>query len=69
MINPYFIFFSSNMAYISSEIENFDNAKGDENIYKIKLYAKEKERIEENKRNIISLINQYNSELQNCKKE
>ena len=31
--------FSENMAYISAEIENFDNAKGDENIDKIKLYA------------------------------
>ena len=61
--------FSENMAYISSEIENFDNAKGDENIDKIKLYAKEKERLEENKNNIISQINQYNSELQNCEEE
>ena len=34
--------FSENMAVISAEIENFDNAKGDENIDKIKLYAKEK---------------------------
>ena len=57
--------FSENMAYISAEIENFDNAKGDENIDKIKLYAKEKERLEENKKNIISQINQYNSELEN----
>ena len=61
--------FSENMAYITSEIENFDNAKGDENIDKIKLYAKEKERLEENKRNIISQITQYNSELQNCEEE
>ena len=58
--------FSENMAYTSAEIENFDNAKGDENIDKIKLYAKEKERLEQNKKNIISQINQYNSELKNC---
>ena len=61
--------FSENMAYISAEIENFDNAKGDENIDKIKLYAKEKERLEENKKNIISQINQYNSELKNCEEQ
>ena len=61
--------FSENMAYISAEIENFDNAKGDENIDKIKLYAKEKERLEENKKNILSQINQYNTELQNCEEE
>ena len=57
--------FSENMAYISAEIENFDNAKGDENIDKIKLYAKEKERLEQNKKNIASQINQYESELKN----
>ena len=57
--------FSENMAYISAEIENFDNAKGDENIDKIKLYAKEKERLEQNKKNIASQINQYESELNN----
>ena len=61
--------FSENMAYISAEIENFDNAKGDENIDKIKLYAKEKERLEENKKNIISQINQYNSELGNFEEQ
>ena len=54
--------FSENMAYITKEIENFDNIKGDENIDKIKLYAKEKERLEQNKNNIISQINQYNTE-------
>ena len=54
------------MAYTSNDIENFDIAKVDENIDKIKLYAKEKERLEQNKKNIISQINQYNSELKNC---
>ena len=61
--------FSENMAYITSEIENFDNAKGDENIDKIKLYAKEKERLEQNKKNIISQINQYDSELVNYQQQ
>ena len=61
--------FSENMAFISAEIENFDNAKGDENIDKIKLYAKEKERLEQNKNNIMSQINQYNSELENCEEQ
>ena len=58
--------FSENMAVISAEIENFDNAKGDENIDKIKLYAKEKERLEQNKTNIVSQITQYNTELESC---
>ena len=61
--------FSENMAYISAEIENFDNAKGDENIDKIKLYAKEKERLEQNKKNIISQINQYNTELNGAEEQ
>ena len=61
--------FSENMAYITKEIENFDNIKGDENIDKIKLYEKEKERLEQNKNNIISQINQYNTELDNCKEQ
>jgi len=61
--------FSENMAYISAEIENFDNAKGDENIDKIKLYAKEKERLEQNKKNILSQINQYDAELANYQQQ
>ncbi len=61
--------FNENMAYITAEIENFDNAKGDENIDKIKLYAKEKERLEQNKKNILSQINQYEAELSNCQQQ
>ena len=61
--------FSENMAFISAEIENFDNAKGDENIDKIKLYAKEKERLEQNKKNIALQINQYETELANCQQQ
>ena len=61
--------FSENMAYISAEIENFDNAKGDENIDKIKLYAKEKERLEQNKKNIALQINQYEAELANYQQQ
>ena len=55
--------FSENMAYITKEIENFDNIKGDENIDKIKLYAKEKERLEQNKNNIISQISIYGTRV------
>jgi hypothetical protein len=61
--------FSENMAFITAEIENFDNAKGDENIDKIKLYAKEKERLEQNKKNIALQINQYETELANCQQQ
>lgn len=61
--------FSENMALISSEIENFDNAKGDEGIDKIKLYAKEKERLEQNKKNILSQITQYDNELDSYQKQ
>ena len=61
--------FSENMQYISNEIENFDNAKGDENIDKIKLYAKEKERLEQNKINILSQIKQYEGELNSCQQQ
>jgi hypothetical protein len=61
--------FSENMDIISKEIDSFDNSKGDEGIDKIKLYAKEKERLEENKKNILSQINQYNSELGNCEEQ
>lgn len=61
--------FSENMALISAEIENFDNAKGDEGIDKIKLYAKEKERLEQNKKNIISQINVEENELANLQQQ
>ena len=55
--------FSENMDVISKEIESFDNSKGDEGIDKIKLYAKEKERLEKNKINIEQQIENYSNEL------
>jgi hypothetical protein len=55
--------FSENMDIISKEIDSFDNSKGDEGIDKIKLYAKEKERLEKNKINIEQQIENYSNEL------
>ena len=57
--------FSENMQTIVKEIENFDNSKGDENIDKIKLYAKEKERLEKNKANISSQLIEFQNEYNN----
>ena len=57
--------FSENMQTIAKEIENFDNSKGDENIDKIKLYAKEKERLEKNKANISSQLVEFQNEYNN----
>jgi hypothetical protein len=57
--------FSENMQTIAKEIENFDNSKGDENIDKIKLYAKEKERLEKNKANISSQLIEFQNEYNN----
>ena len=57
--------FSENMQTIAKEIENFDNSKGDENIDKIKLYAKEKERLEKNKANISSQLLEFQNEYNN----
>ena len=51
------------MDIISKEIDSFDNSKGDEGIDKIKLYAKEKERLEKNKINIEQQIENYSNEL------
>lgn len=54
---------SENMNAIAEEIENFENIKGDEEIDKIKLFVKEKERLEQNKSNIVSQIDLYQNEL------
>ena len=54
---------SENMNAIAEEIENFENTKGDEEIDKIKLFVKEKERLEQNKSNIVSQIDLYQNEL------
>lgn len=55
--------FSENMNTIINEIEHFENTKGDENIDKIKLFVKEKERLESNKQNLLGQITEYESEL------
>ena len=57
--------FSENMGTIAKEIENFDNSKGDEGIDKIKLYAKEKERLEKSKANISAQLNEFQNEYNN----
>ena len=57
--------FNENMSTIAKEIENFDNAKGDEGIDKIKLYAKEKERLEKSKANISAQLNEFQNEYNN----
>ena len=59
--------FSENMTAIANEIENFENSKGDEGIDQIKLMVKEKERLEQNKVNILSQISTYENELNGIK--
>ena len=61
--------FSENMTIIADEIEHFENSKGDEGIDQIKLMVKEKERLEQNKLNILSQISTYENELNGIKKE
>ncbi len=55
--------FSENIDLIAQEIEKFENFKGDENIDRIKLFVKEKERLENNIINLHSQIKEYDSEL------
>ena len=59
--------FSENMTAIANEIENFENSKGDEGIDQIKLMVKEKERLEQNKVNILSQISTHENELNGIK--
>ena len=59
--------FNENMTAIANEIENFENSKGDEGIDQIKLMVKEKERLEQNKVNILSQISTYENELNGIK--
>ena len=61
--------FSENMTAIANEIENFENSKGDEGIDQIKLMVKEKERLEQNKINILSQISTYENELNGIKQD
>lgn len=61
--------FSENMTAIADEIEHFENSKGDEGIDQIKLMVKEKERLEQNKINILSQISTYENELNGIKQD
>lgn len=54
--------FNDNIESIINEIDKFENLKEDENVDKIKLFVKEKERLENNKSNIIYQINEYETE-------
>ena len=55
--------FSENIDLIAQEIEKFENLKGDESIDRIKLFVKEKERLENNIINLHSQIKEYDDEL------
>lgn len=61
--------FSENMTAIADEIEHFENSKGDKGIDQIKLMVKEKERLEQNKINILSQISTYENELNGIKQD
>ncbi len=56
--------FSENIESIINEIDKYENLKEDENIDRIKLFLKEKERLENNKINLISQVQDYESELE-----
>ncbi|MCQ2820822.1 MAG: hypothetical protein MJ252_26480 [archaeon] len=51
--------FTENMGEISNEIEMFEKLKGGDEIDQIKLFMKEKERLEQNKNNIMGQIANY----------
>ncbi len=55
--------FSENIDLIAQEIEKFENLKGDESIDRIKLFVKEKERLECNIVNLHSQVKEYENEL------
>jgi CCDC93, coiled-coil domain len=55
--------FSDNIDLISQEIEKYENLKGDESIDRIKLFVKEKERLENNIINLHSQVKEYENEL------
>jgi hypothetical protein len=56
--------FSENIESIINEIDKYENLKEDESIDRIKLFLKEKERLENNKINLLSQVNDYENELQ-----
>lgn len=53
---------NDNMESITNEIEEFQNMQGNEEIDKIKLFVKEKERLEQNKNNLLNQIQNYENE-------
>jgi hypothetical protein len=55
--------FSENIDLIAQEIEKYENLKGDESIDRIKLFVKEKERLESNIINLHSQVKEYENEL------
>jgi len=59
--------FSENVEAIISEIQKYENIKEDENFDKIKIYVKEKERLENNVTNLVVQINEYENEFETIK--
>jgi hypothetical protein len=56
--------FSENMEVILSEIDKFESLQGDESVDRIKLFVKEKERLENNKVILTNQVKEYETELQ-----
>lgn len=61
--------FSENIDSIITAIDTFENLKGDENVDRIKLFVKEKERLESKKNNIVYQVQEYETELSNLNKK
>jgi hypothetical protein len=56
--------FSENMEVILSEIDKFESLQGDESVDKIKLFVKEKERLENNKIILTNQVKDYEADLE-----
>jgi hypothetical protein len=56
--------FSQNMQGILSEIDKFESLQGDESVDRIKLFVKEKERLENNKIILINQVKDYEAEFE-----
>jgi hypothetical protein len=56
--------FSENIESILQEIDKYENLKSDENVDKIKLFLKEKERLDNNIASFNVQINEYDNELE-----
>jgi hypothetical protein len=59
--------FSENVEAIITEIQKYENIKEDESFDKIKIYVKEKERLDNNITNLVVQINEYEKELEAIK--